>query len=88
MTDSKRNDVEVVGSYIMDDIIAYVESKHFTSEVRKFQDENWTKFTIISESKTPELMEQSMEHMEAFRVFQRLIDDLFETFAKRVRCIC
>ena len=74
---------EIVGINVLSNLIEYIESKEFKSSIELFKSKFADDFVELSESKTPDLIEQSIEFTEIFMKFEKLLDGLFDEFAQK-----
>ena len=78
-----KGESEIVADEILSAAIEYSNSLSFVSKIDEFKSKNFHVFTRLAESKSPEDCEQDPEFFSIFLEYQKLIDSLFEDFAKR-----
>lgn len=78
-----KGESEIVAEEILTAAIEYSNSLSFVSKIDEFKTKNCHVFSRLAESKSPEDCEQDPEFFSIFLEYQKLIDSLFEDFAKR-----
>jgi hypothetical protein len=88
---SNETDEEVVGENVLPALMEFISGRRFRDEVTKFAQSREHLFIAISsnssEGKNGDtgVLELTHEHKDAFDDYQRILEDLFEDFAKEQR---
>ncbi len=87
---SSGDDEEVVGENVLPSLMEFLSGRRFRDEVSRFAVSNSNLFSSLDsygEGKNGDsnVLELTHEHKNAFDEYQRLLEDLFEDFAKEQR---